>query len=176
MPKKITIASFAEAKEVCGKYDWAISISEPDCITNHIACPTTLLMKFWDTRDHETGPKESDFMEALEFVQEFLQSNDQHILIHCWAGISRSTAIGLLVLLEEAGFKPGILEKLGPDKVAEKVNAALRKIYEIRSIAFPNLLFLMHMEKYYGIQGIILGEFEKVNRDIVGRGIYDSGI
>lgn len=170
MSKNVTIASFFEAQEAAERFNWAISIAEPVTNPEHITCPNTLKIVYWDTI-HDNGPSEANFIEVLEFVQEFIKSSEQNILVHCRAGVSRSTAVGILILLEEAGFKPGILEKLGEEKVRQKARAAVKKIYLTRSIASPNTLFIKHMEKYYGTRNIIRQEMNTVNIELRGYGI-----
>ena len=50
---------------------------------------------FGDTLDEETGPSESDVKTLVELAQR-LRSSSGKVLIHCEAGISRSSAAALI--------------------------------------------------------------------------------
>ena len=82
-----------------------------------------LRLLFGDTLDEETGPQESDVQTLVKFAQN-LSSSRGKILIHCEAGISRSTAAALILY---ACW-------LGPGRERE----AMRRVLKQRPIAFPN--------------------------------------
>jgi predicted protein tyrosine phosphatase len=61
-----------------------------------------LRLEFFDINEAKrgkmNGPVESDIIELIEFFKEALSEEDTYFLIHCWQGISRSTAAGLILL------------------------------------------------------------------------------
>lgn len=61
-----------------------------------------LRLEFWDITDEKrgkmNGPVKKDVEKLVEFFAEALQLPKPSFLIHCQAGISRSTAAGLILL------------------------------------------------------------------------------
>jgi len=80
-------------------------------------------------------PQEHHVQEILSYSANF--KNDDKILIHCHAGISRSTAAAILVLCQH-GMSP---------------KEALKQIQEERPILWPNDRFIVFGDKILGLQG-----------------------
>ncbi len=61
-----------------------------------------LRLEFFDIsvaqRKNMNGPSEKDVKQLIEFLQEVVLEKDINILIHCWQGVRRSTAAGLIFL------------------------------------------------------------------------------
>jgi len=61
-----------------------------------------LRLEFFDIscekRGHMKGPVEKDIEKLMDFFQKALKIKNPHFLIHCQAGVSRSTAAGLILL------------------------------------------------------------------------------
>jgi predicted protein tyrosine phosphatase len=90
--------------------------------------PDHLVLKFEDVdiRDEAIAlPKEQHVRAVLEFGR---RHTDDDILVHCKAGIARSTALALTI----------IADRLGPGQEA----AAVARLLEVRPEAAPNLLIL----------------------------------
>jgi predicted protein tyrosine phosphatase len=85
-------------------------------------------------------PTEQDIARLLEFGREAMAAGaDAHLLIHCHAGISRSTASAALLLAQE-----------NPARQAEAIFA---EIARLRPRAWPNLLLLEFGERALGRKG-----------------------
>jgi predicted protein tyrosine phosphatase len=127
----IEIASRCEAGDIlssperCGEVTYLISIGAPSDELpigyNNISSKVRLL--FGDTLDEESGPSELDVRTLMELAQN-LRSSSGKVLIHCEAGISRSTAAALILY---ACW-------LGPGREHE----AMRRVLTTRPIAIPN--------------------------------------
>ncbi len=127
----IKVTSRSEAGDIlscperCAELIWLISIGAPEDELpigyHNIARKVRLL--FGDTLDAETGPTEADVRKLIEIAQN-LRSCKGKVLIHCEAGISRSTAAALILY---ACW-------LGPGREGEAMNLVLAE----RPIAIPN--------------------------------------
>ncbi len=103
-----------------------------------------LELKFHDIIEETPGffaPQQAHVGQMLEFGQDLLRdpANAHHLLVHCHAGISRSTA-SMTLLLAQAQ----------PDLSADQVFA---QVTHIREKAWPNLRILMLGEELLGRQG-----------------------
>ncbi len=103
-----------------------------------------LELKFHDIIEEAPGfiaPQHEHVGKMLEFGQELLcdPENVRHLLVHCHAGISRSTA-SMTLLLAQAQ----------PDLSAAQV---LAQVVHIREKAWPNLRILTLGEELLGRQG-----------------------
>lgn len=103
-----------------------------------------LELKFHDIIEETAGfeaPQPRHVEKMLEFGQDLLRDpeNVRHLLVHCHAGISRSTAAMTLLL---AQAQP----TLGADEV-------LAQVVRIREKAWPNLRILTFGEELLGRRG-----------------------
>jgi predicted protein tyrosine phosphatase len=103
-----------------------------------------LELKFHDIIEETPGyiaPQREHVGQMLEFGQDLLRDPEtaRHLLVHCHAGISRSTA-SMTLLLAQAQ----------PDLSAAQV---LGQVVHIREKAWPNLRILMLGEELLGRQG-----------------------
>ena len=127
----IQVTSRSEAGDVlscpdrCAELIWLISIGAPEDELpigyHNISSKVRLL--FGDTLDEETGPKEGDVRTLMEIAQN-LRSSKGKVLIHCEAGISRSTAAALILYSCW----------LGPGREGEAMSLLLTQ----RPMAIPN--------------------------------------
>jgi predicted protein tyrosine phosphatase len=127
----IEVASRAEAGEIlssperCSEVTYLISIGAANDelpIGYHNASRKVRLL-FGDTLDEESGPQKGDVQTLIELAQN-LRSSRGKVLIHCEAGISRSTAAALILYASW----------LGPGRERE----AMRRVLMQRPIAMPN--------------------------------------
>jgi predicted protein tyrosine phosphatase len=111
--------------ERCAELIWLISIGAPEdeLPIGYHNISTKVRLLFGDTLDAETGPQEVDVQALLEIAQN-LRSSKGKVLIHCEAGISRSTAAALILY---ACW-------LGPGREDEAMDLVLTQ----RPIAIPN--------------------------------------
>jgi len=90
-----------------------------------------LELRFHDVIDAEPGciaPESLDVEQLLTFGRDLTPARDTHLLIHCHAGVSRSTAAATLILAQTR-----------PDRPAEE---ALLAVVRQRPRAWPNLRIL----------------------------------
>jgi len=89
-----------------------------------------LELRFHDEIEETPGfimPREEHVAQLLAFGRDMMAepSRNPHLLVHCHAGVSRSTASMILILAQAC-----------PDLAAE---AVAREVFRIRPIAWPNL-------------------------------------
>jgi predicted protein tyrosine phosphatase len=101
-----------------------------------------------------TLPTEADVAKLLEFGRDVAVAGaDAHLLIHCHAGISRSTAAAALLLAQE-----------NPYRSADDIFA---EIARLRPRAWPNLLMLELGEAALGRRGQLVGAVAEQYRRVV---------
>ena len=81
----------------------------------------------------------SDVADTLDFGRKHLGAS---LLIHCNAGVARSTAAALAILCD----------RLGPGREQEALDEMLR----LRPIAVPNLLMVQHTDNLLGRGGALV--------------------
>lgn len=101
-----------------------------------------------EQRDSLTIANKSHLLQLLEFAQKW--DRQQPLLIHCYAGISRSTA---------AAF---ILSKLfNPERHEDDLAEELRKL---SPSATPNMRLIKLADKYFNSEGRMISAIEKIGR------------
>ena len=137
---KIHVCGVAELETVLrNPFTHIVSIWDPEWIErgsvekqlrNRLLVETRLhIAYFHDISAEESGrqaPVEDDLRRILAFAADLEPGAE--ILIHCWAGISRSTAVAYAILCQAAG----------PGREAECFNSILA----VRPQAFPNALIV----------------------------------
>ena len=132
----ITIAPFAWAKRKKREFDRIIGCYDPDTYRSKIIQfhlpdpPALLILKFVDLDAPAPPPHDtrrelqlatvSDVKAALEF-----DCPEDRLLVHCQAGISRSSGIALAILAARMG--------------AGNEHSAVQELFRIRPEAVPNL-------------------------------------
>lgn len=94
----------------------------------------------------DAAPKKEQVQRLLEWTNKL--PNDAHLVIHCYAGISRSTAAALAVKVQE----------LGTDKVKEAIDWLL----EARPQACPNPVITKFADELLGANGKLHTAAEEV--------------
>jgi predicted protein tyrosine phosphatase len=82
-----------------------------------------------------TAPTREQIAKILDFTKDL--TDDDIVLVHCHAGISRSTAMAL-----------GILVQHGMDPIK-----ALSHLEDIRPILYPNQLIVSYIDEILGLEG-----------------------
>lgn len=103
-----------------------------------------LVLRFHDViepRDHQFAPTSEDVERLLVFGREVVETPETHLLVHCRAGVSRSTAAATLILMQA-----------NPEWTAR---AVLDTVAVIRPRAWPNLLILEIGDALLGRNGEI---------------------
>jgi predicted protein tyrosine phosphatase len=150
MIDSIIITNLSEAKHVPFKIDllqtaW-ISLSDPEDeatikklktrFVNARVKHFSQLFRDWSDEDTETyiqdrlhieGPQERHVNNIISFLEPLVSSDTHHHLgINCYAGISRSTAVGIIAWVMQG----------------KSVEEALQYILKVRPVAWPNLRVL----------------------------------
>lgn len=94
----------------------------------------------------DAAPKPDQVERLLAWAKEL--PNDAHLVVHCFAGISRSTAAALAIKVQE----------LGTDRVAE----AIDWLKEIRPQACPNPVITKFADDLLGAKGELHAAAEEV--------------
>ena len=126
------VANELNISHILSALDPGDHIKPPSSIKDH------LLLNFDDIENGDTkySPKLEHVSEILEWTHG-LEDTDR-LLIHCWAGISRSTALALAVWIQKHG---------------KDYNAASKWLIETRPIACPNRLIAGYADKILGCDG-----------------------
>lgn len=105
----------------------------------------------------ELGPREQHVNNIISFLQSIVESDKVYDLgINCFAGVSRSTAIGIIAW---------VMQGKSPQE-------ALEEIIKIRHMAWPNLRILRFASERLGIDLVSpVKEWKNSNND----GIYTGG-
>src|SRR5205823_13899199 len=102
-----------------------------------------------------TVPERQDVELLLTFGRALSEVQDPHLLVHCHAGVSRSTAAAALILAQAR-----------PDRPAEE---ALEAVSQIRPRAWPNLRILEFGDELLGRNGEIVAAVAAIYRRVLDR-------
>lgn len=152
---KIVVSSNPEAHELLdygNEFDAVISLCDFDGDTtflhdNHI----TEICHDFDDPKRVGAPSVFTVERILKFTADL--TDDANLLIHCWAGVSRSTAIALLVCVQHGM------------SVREAVDHVIENRPSIKSF-WPNRLICAYGEELLGVKYLA--------RDIVNHCNYNS--
>lgn len=116
---------------------------------------------FHDTRAEEPGrraPAEDDLRRILHFAADL--NPEASVLIHCWAGISRSTAVAYAILCQSTG--PG------------RESECIESILSIRPQAYPNALIVELADRILKREGAMQQACEKLMSRLFLRTGFDD--
>ena len=127
----VQVASRSEASDILSCPDrlaevtWLISIgaANDELPTGYDRITRKVRLLFGDTLDEESGATEADILSLMRLAQT-LRSSKGKVLIHCEAGVSRSSAAALI--LYACWLGPGL------------EGEAMRRVLAQRPIAIPN--------------------------------------
>lgn len=137
----ITVSSFNHAKKHKRKYDAVLTIEDTSPVNKYKLRftnepkPDHLILSFEDldfTYQGVITPTIDDVVKIINFGRKHVSDN---MLIHCFAGRSRSTAAALGILYDRLG----------------SVKIALDTLLKLRPIAVPNLLLVKHFDTFFGV-------------------------
>jgi predicted protein tyrosine phosphatase len=116
---------------------------------------------FHDCSVEEPGrrlPAEDDLRQILAFAADL--KPEAHVLIHCWAGISRSTAVAYAILCQF----------MGPGRESDCIEAILA----VRPQAFPNTLIVDLADRILERHGAMRQACDKVISRVYLRSAIDD--
>jgi predicted protein tyrosine phosphatase len=117
-----------------------------------------LVLRFHDVIEplpDQGGPTRADVESLLAFGREVGETPDAHLLVHCHAGVSRSTAAATLIMMQA---NPGW-----------SASAALEAVAALRPRAWPNLLILEIGEALLRRDGEIIAAVGDIYRRVLAR-------
>jgi predicted protein tyrosine phosphatase len=142
----IEVASRGEAGDIlssparCADVTYLVSIGEPhdELPSGFENVPRRLRLVFADHVSGDYGPTEEDVRKIIELAER-LRSSAGRVLIHCEAGISRSSAAALIMYACWLG--------------AGREREALERVLAQRAIAHPNPLMIALADRLLGRNG-----------------------
>jgi predicted protein tyrosine phosphatase len=163
LPFRLTICGIPELDAHCAAgVTHVLSILDPDFddppAFAAFAPHHRLALRFNDIIEPEPNrlaPARADVERLLAFGRELIDAPDPHLLIHCHAGVSRSTASAALILAQA-----------WPDRPA---SAALEAVSAIRPRAWPNLRILEFGDALLGRDGEIVAAVAAIYRRVLER-------
>ena len=162
-PFQLTICGIPELGEHCAAgVTHVLSILDPDWADPpaFAAFPPhhRLALRFYDViepRPDQLAPASADVERLLAFGREPDLTAGSHLLIHCHAGVSRSTAAATLILAQAR-----------PDRTARE---ALEAVAQLRPRAWPNLRILEFGDALLGRNGEIVAAVAAIYRRVLER-------
>ncbi len=160
---RVTICGIPELGEHCaaGVTD-VLSILDPEWpdppAFAEFAPHRRLALRFHDIIEptpERLAPSRGDVERLLEFGRELGEPAGRHLLVHCHAGVSRSTAAAVLILAQAH-----------PDRPAGE---ALDRVAQIRPRAWPNLRILEFGDAILGRDGEIIAAVSAIYRRVLDR-------
>jgi predicted protein tyrosine phosphatase len=157
---KITVCGLDELADHCETgASHVLSILDPDHPVpeafGRFGEHEKLELRFHDVIEEEPGmepPREEDVARLLAFGRDLMHEppKDAHLLVHCHAGISRSTASMALILVQALPGLPG--------------REIMQQVLSIRPKAWPNLRIIEIGDALLGRDGEIIAAAAEVYR------------
>jgi predicted protein tyrosine phosphatase len=164
---RVTICGIPELPEHCGAgVTHILSILDPDWPDPEAfadyAPHRRLALRFHDVIEPGPGrlaPTRDDVSRLLAFGRELdRDAPGNHLLVHCHAGVSRSTAAAVLILAQAHADRPA--------------RDALDTVSRMRPRAWPNLRMLEFGDALLGRDGEIVAAVAAVYRRVLDREPY----
>ena len=162
-PFRVTICGIPELGEHCAAgVTHVLSILDPEWpdppAFADFAPHHRLSLRFHDIIETEPGrlaPAREDVARLLAFGRELHEAAGSHLLVHCHAGVSRSTASAALILAQAY-----------PDRPAAEV---LEEVSAMRPRAWPNLRILEFGDALLGRNGEFVAAAAAIYRRVLDR-------
>lgn len=148
LPFKVSICGVAELEQFAGDVTHILGIldpgtPQPDGYVHH---PKALRdeFRFYDIVTEQDGrsmPTEHDMAAILKVGEKLAAQPVRHLLVHCYAGVSRSTASAVALMAQR-----------NPGRAAD-IFAALG---DIRPKAWPNSVMIGHADRLLNLGGTLV--------------------
>jgi Predicted protein tyrosine phosphatase len=149
---QVSVTTLNKARRKKRRYDAVLTIEDPgqrNPLRFHVAPhPEHLVMKFEDVDFAEPTvalPREEHVAAAIEFGRRHREGS---VLVHCKAGIARSTALALAIIADRMGHG--------------REHEAVAELLLVRPEAVPNLLILSMADKLLGREGALVSAWMAV--------------
>jgi predicted protein tyrosine phosphatase len=161
---RLLICGIDQLDEYCSAdISHIVSIMDPGCAEPDVfrlfAQHERLDLRFHDIIDEHAGmvaPNNNDIERLLKFGRSMLDSRSKRrLLVHCHAGLSRSTAAAVLLLAQAQ-----------PDRGPE---AAVNEMLRLRPRAWPNLRMIELGDESLGCEGKLIRAVRRHYADLVER-------
>lgn len=106
------------------------------------------IMEDTDTANEWSSPKQEQIINILETARNL--PSDARLLVHCEAGVSRSTAVALAIMVQDS----------------KDLDESARRLREIRPGASPNMLISWYADNILGLDGKLVQLAEKISEDL----------
>ncbi|HEV8679512.1 MAG TPA: protein-tyrosine-phosphatase [Stellaceae bacterium] len=165
-PFRITICGIPELGEHCAAgVTHVLSILDPEWPDPPAFADfpphRRLALRFHDVIEplpDRLAPSRADVERLLAFARELEEVAGNHLLVHCHAGVSRSTAAAVLILAQASPERPA--------------HEALGRVAQIRPRAWPNLRMLEFGDALLGRDGEIVAAAGAIYRRVLDRDPY----
>jgi len=162
-PFRVTICGIPELDEHCAAgVTHVLSILDPEwpdpSAFTDFPPHRRLALRFHDIIEpsrRQLAPSRDDVERLLSFGRELGEAAESHLLVHCHAGVSRSTAAAALILAQAHPERPA--------------HEALGRVAQIRPRAWPNLRILEFGDALLGRDGEIIAAVGAIYRRVLDR-------
>lgn len=148
LPFRLSICGVAELHQFAGDVTHILGIldpgtPQPDGYAHHPAARRSEF-RFYDIVTPSEGrdlPGERDVAAILEVGNRLAAERVDHLLVHCFAGVSRSTAAAVSLMAQR-----------NPGREAD----IFATLAEIRPQAWPNTVMIRHADRMLGLGGALV--------------------
>jgi len=160
---RLLICGIDQLDEYCAAdISHIVSILDPDCaepdIFRRFAQHQRLDLRFHDIIDERAGmvaPNGDDIERSLKFGRSVNSRSTGRILVHCYAGLSRSTAAAVLLLAQAQPNRP-------PEM-------AVTEMLKLKPRAWPNVRMIELGDESLRCEGKLIRAVRRHYADMVGR-------
>ena len=159
---EIRVSGLADAARL--RREWAtltIGLFDPDHPLRPAGSASYHQECFCDLEDRAT-PSQAPSLEAIGRILDYAAGfrDDDRVLVHCAVGVSRSTAVAILVLVRHG---------MAPDR-------AFAHVAQLRPAMSPNMLIIEHGERLLGLNGRLKSAYLGWHRAALSGGVPSGGV
>lgn len=154
---KVTVTDFDTSIKVQDDFDHVIGILDKrdfhDLSDGLSKIPNRSMFWFDDVHaDGSNPPTERHIQHIIDLIKEKeLDSIHKRVLVHCRAGISRSTATAIALLIMRG----------------HSISSAFETIHIQRPMMWPNDLMIQHFDKLLDLKGKLVAHHKEWKRDTI---------
>lgn len=104
---------------------------------------------------HQHAPRMKDILNILQCTENF--TDEDKVLVHCHAGIARSTAVAMLILIQHGAT----------------IEEALDTVLDVRPFAWPNKLIIRLGDTALSLNGTLIGMMAEWYEANAGKVLWD---